>query len=76
MKLIEIPFLGERLVQKYDVHVDYCISCHGVFLDIGELKKANILAEAIKKEKDAFGLFRLLERENASGVLNFFKHFF
>ena len=48
LKLIEMPYMNDSVFSEFEVHLDFCISCCGVFVDKDEVDKVVKLAEAKK----------------------------
>ena len=61
LKLIEMSYLNQPLFGRHDIHIDFCISCHGMWLDDGELPKVIKLAEAKKFKGNFVEVRRILE---------------
>ena len=62
LKLVELPFLDEPLLKEHDVHVDFCIKCHGVWLDAGEIPKVLKLAKANIFKDDFYEMLKIMSQ--------------
>lgn len=64
LKLVEMPYLDNPLLTQYDVHVDFCIKCHGLWLDNNELPKVVKLSEAEAFKDEFWTMLKILEKES------------
>ena len=64
IKLVEMPYLDEPLLRQYDVHIDFCIKCHGLWLDDGEITKIVKIETAAVFKDDFWKVVMKLEESS------------
>jgi len=56
--------LDHPLLKQYDVHIDFCIKCHGMWLDNGELPKVAKLSNAELFKDEFWTMLKILEKDD------------